>query len=398
MPTGSTHQRTRDEPRERPSATPRRVAKAPAPMEVPAKICCAVLPVGMCRVDAPAVERKYCARAITNSCAGTSFGAGRSAWLLAIRAGNAGVKRASSPRRWRFCRSSAGACERQNARVCGFQICASQIHGSPPSNGPAIPVFALLSLRPLSPHAAPRHLCGSMVLRALTSQAPYPSAPFPWRRRVRRRVGRDGRPSRVGKRCDPLGAFVDPTPSSDARQAGGKPGGEPLEGMKFVVKDIFDIEGRVRLALPRGWRRTIARRSPLAVSQCADAGAAGVGDAHGRVRHASTARTRTGGSVIRARGRIPGVPPAVRRRRRPCPRGGLRVGHRQRRQRRSPRLTGCYGSPTPARFPPRVSPFAPSMDTVGWFARDPAVLRKVGRVPSAGKSRRWASLPSRFSW
>ena len=38
------------------------------------------------------VERKYCARAITNSCAGTSFTVReRSAWLLAIRAGNAQV-------------------------------------------------------------------------------------------------------------------------------------------------------------------------------------------------------------------------------------------------------------------------------------------------------------------
>lgn len=214
------------------------------------------------------------------------------------------------------------------------------------------------------------------------------------------KAGRGGRASRAsGKRCDPLGAFVDltPVPPTPAK-ADGKPRPRPLEGMKFAVKDIFDIEGRITGFGSPAWAATHDRAAVTAraVAQCADAGAAGVGVTHmDEFAYSINGENAHYGTPVNpaARGRIPGgsssgsavaVAASLRG-------VDFALGTDSGGSVRVPAsLTGCYGfRPTHGAVSTSgVTPFAPSMDTVGWFARDPAVLRKVGRVLLDGKSRK----------
>ena len=226
------------------------------------------------------------------------------------------------------------------------------------------------------------------------------------------KVGRDGRPSRAsGKRCDPLGAFVDltPVPPTPAK-ADGKPRQRPLEGMKFVVKDIFDIEGRVTGFGSPAWVATHDRAAVTAraVSQCADAGAAGVGVTHmDEFAYSINGENAHYGTPVNpaARGRIPGgsssgsaVAVAA------CLRGvdfalGTDSGGGAC---ESPRLSpdATASAPPTARFPPRVSHRSPHQWTPwdGSRAIPPCCARLVASF-SPARAERWnLRCPSRFSW
>ena len=191
-----------------------------------------------------------------------------------------------------------------------------------------------------------------------------------------------------------LGAFLDDAPVRIAGRAGG-----PLWGLRFAAKDLFDVAGTITGAGSPEFRagRVPASAHAPAVARLLDAGASLVGKTHtdelafalnGENAHygtpinpAATERvpggsssgsasavaggfvdfalgTDTGGSV-----RVPASHQGI---------FGIRTTHG------AISLAG-------------VVPLAPSFDTVGWFARDPALMLRVGDVllPSA------ASLASR---
>ena len=202
-----------------------------------------------------------------------------------------------------------------------------------------------------------------------------------------RKVG-GSKPSNKRERIDPHGALVDrwavpATPDSD-----GTP--RALEGLRYAVKDIFHIKNRTTGFGSPAWVETHnpAASTARAVQMCADAGALGVGVTHmdefaysisGENFHYGTPTN------PHANGRIPGgsssgsavavaanvdnidfalgtdsggsvrVPAAY------CGVFGFRPTHK---------VVSTTG----------VITFAKTMDTVGWFARDPSVLAAVGDV------------------
>ncbi|GAB4855530.1 Amidase 1 [Ancistrocladus abbreviatus] len=186
--------------------------------------------------------------------------------------------------------------------------------------------------------------------------------------------------------CD-YGAFMEkfivepPPPSSSSQQL-------PLSGLTFAVKDIFDVEGYVTGFGNPEWKKThpAAKSTAPAVLALLGAGATCVGKTvldemaysiDGENIHYGTPRnpcapdrvpggsssgsavavgaklvdlslgTDTGGSVR--------VPASY------CGIFGFRPSHG---------VVSIAG----------VTPLAQSFDTVGWFARDPTILNKVGRV------------------
>ena len=206
------------------------------------------------------------------------------------------------------------------------------------------------------------------------------------RRRRRRGEGGDASPPSSEKRSDARVPFVDrtrvpasaPSPGAAVR---------PLEGLKYAVKDVFAIEGRVASFGSPAWRATHdpATTAARAVTLCADAGAVGVGVAaadelgfgvtarsSSAPRGAPTRRIpggRSGGGAVAVASRAAGVDFALGT----DASGGVRV---------PAALAGCYGfRPTQGAVSASgVTRHAPSMDTVGWFARDPETLAKVGEA------------------
>ncbi len=162
----------------------------------------------------------------------------------------------------------------------------------------------------------------------------------------------------------------------------------PLSGLTFVAKDVFDVAGHRTGAGSPDWLRTHgpARDTAPAIARVLAAGARMVGRAQtDELAYSLNGQNAHYGTPVnpRARGRIPGgsssgAAVAVA--------GGLvdfALG------------TDCGGSvrlpasycgvlgvrPSHGRIPLEGAvPLAPSFDTVGWFARDPAVLESVGRV------------------
>jgi amidase len=182
---------------------------------------------------------------------------------------------------------------------------------------------------------------------------------------------------------DPLGAFV---PHGRIEQAGAAHG--PLAGATFAVKDIFDVAGTVT---GRGNADWLASHAPAAASAPAvqallDAGARLVGKAiteelafgvvginahYGMPQNAAAPGRVPGGSSSGSAAAVGGglVDLAL----------GSDTGG-------SVRVPASYNGvlgmrPSHGRISlDGVMPLAPSFDTVGWFARDPALLVATGRV------------------
>ncbi len=162
----------------------------------------------------------------------------------------------------------------------------------------------------------------------------------------------------------------------------------PLVGLTFIAKDVFDVAGHRTGAGSPDWLRTHgpAHSTAPAIEQLLAAGARMIGRGHtDELAYSLNGQNAHYGTPInpRARDRIPGgsssgAAVAVA--------GGLvdfALG------------TDCGGSvrlpasycgilgfrPSHGRIPlAGVVPLAPSFDTVGWFAREPAVLKSVGQV------------------
>ena len=200
------------------------------------------------------------------------------------------------------------------------------------------------------------------------------------------------------RRVDPLGAFVDTTkvPATPASSGDGAP--RVLENLRYAVKDIFQIEGRVVGFGSPAWAETHkpARATARAVAMLADAGATCVGvtrmdefaySVSGENAHYGTPRNpaapdripggSSSGSAVAVAAALKDVAFALGT----DSGGSVRVPAAH---------CGVFGfRPTHAAVSATgVVRFAPSMDTVGWFARDAETLRAVGEVllaPRLGK-------------
>jgi amidase len=182
---------------------------------------------------------------------------------------------------------------------------------------------------------------------------------------------------------DPLGAFCDFNHVAIRGRAGG-----PLSGLTFGLKDVFDVAGeRVGAGNPDFLRdqRPAARTAPV-VQALLDAGAELVGKTvadelcfslEGENAHYGTPAN------PKAPGRIPGGSSSGSA---SAVAGGLvdfALGTDTGGSVRLPAsFCGIYGlRPTHGRIPTvGMVPLSPSLDTVGWFARDAAVMERVGAV------------------
>lgn len=196
---------------------------------------------------------------------------------------------------------------------------------------------------------------------------------------------------------DALGAFV---PAPQPRIAGRADG--PLAGLTFAAKDIFDVAGFVTGFGNPDWAKSHApatRHAPT-VAALLDAGGELVGKTitdelayslNGQNFHYGTPTN------VNAPGRIPGGSSSGSA---AAVAGGLAdtaLGSDTGGSVRIPAAyCGLFGiRPTHGRITSEgVMALAPSFDTVGWFARDAALLRRVGGVLLGGEGRaeRWRRL------
>ncbi|WP_114861299.1 amidase [Azospirillum brasilense] len=182
---------------------------------------------------------------------------------------------------------------------------------------------------------------------------------------------------------DPLNAFV---PYGRTEVAGAASG--PLAGLRFAVKDLFDIAGLPTGAGNPDWLRTheVPRETAPAVRRLLDAGARVAGKTltdelawslAGENAHYGTPEN------PQAPGRIPGGSSSGSA---AAVAGGavdFAIGTDTGGSVRLPAsYCGLYGiRPTHGAVPLDGSvPLAPSFDTVGWFAWEAALLRRVGAV------------------
>ena len=182
---------------------------------------------------------------------------------------------------------------------------------------------------------------------------------------------------------DGLGAFV---PGGEIDIAGAARG--PLAGLAFAAKDIFDVAGRVTGCGNPDWARSHgpAGETAPAIRALLEAGAALRGKTvtdelayslNGQNFHYGTPAN------VNAPGRIPGGSSSGSA---SAVAGGLvdvALGSDTGGSVRVPAsYCGTYGiRPSHGRLAlDGIMPLAPSFDTVGWFARDPAVLCRVGEV------------------
>lgn len=186
---------------------------------------------------------------------------------------------------------------------------------------------------------------------------------------------------------DPLGAFCT---HATARLEGAASG--PLAGLSFAAKDLFDIAGHVTGAGNPDWlaRHGPAERTASAVKRLVDAGATMIGKTHtdelsrgifGENAHYGTPLNPN------APGRVPGGSSSGSA---AAVAGGLvdfAIGTDTGGSVRVPAsFCGVYGiRPSHGRVPiDGVVGQAPSFDTVGWFAREPALLATIGKVLLSG--------------
>ena len=161
----------------------------------------------------------------------------------------------------------------------------------------------------------------------------------------------------------------------------------PLDGLKFAIKDIFDVRGRVTGFGSPAWAATHAAATVTAhaVTALQSAGAAGVGMTHmdefaysinGENAHYGTPENpnaagripggSSSGSAVAVAAALEGVDFALGT----DSGGSVRI---------PASYNGCYGfRPTHGVVSVAgVVPFAKSFDTVGWFARKPEARRAV---------------------
>lgn len=180
-----------------------------------------------------------------------------------------------------------------------------------------------------------------------------------------------------------IGAFV---PGTDVHIEGANDG--PLAGLRFAAKDIFDIAGHVTGCGNPDWARMhgAATATAPAVQKLIDAGATLVGktiteelafsltgeNAHyGAPLNVNAPGRTCGGS---SSGSASAVAAGV---------VDFALGSDTAGSVRVPAsFCGIYGlRPTHGRVPiDHVMPLSPSLDTVGWFAREGQLLRDVGAV------------------
>ncbi len=167
----------------------------------------------------------------------------------------------------------------------------------------------------------------------------------------------------------------------------GAPSG-PLAGLTFGVKDIYDIAGHKTGFGSPDWLRThdAATRTAPVVQRLLDAGAAMVGKTHtdeltyslnGENAHYGTPVN------INAPGRIPGGSSSGSAAAVAAGLVDFALGSDTGGSVRAPAsFCGIYGlRPTHGRLSLEgVCPLAASFDTAGWFARDAALLERIGEV------------------
>ena len=193
---------------------------------------------------------------------------------------------------------------------------------------------------------------------------------------------------------DALGAFCRHT---HVEMQGASSG--PLAGLTFGLKDIFDVAGHKTGFGSPDWLRThAAAKKHSVVTQCLlDAGATLAGKTHteemafsltGENAHYGTPLN------VNAPGRVPGGSSSGSA---AAVAGGLvdfAIGSDTGGSVRGPAsFCGIYGiRPTHGRISLEgVCALAPGLDTCGWFARDAALLARVGAVLLGGK----AAMPGR---
>ncbi len=182
---------------------------------------------------------------------------------------------------------------------------------------------------------------------------------------------------------DALNAFI---PHDEVHLAGAPEG--PLKGLRFAAKDIFDVAGHTTGCGNPDWLATHApaAKTASAVAKLLDAGAVLVGKTiTDELAYSINGQNFHYGTPVnsRAPGRIPGGSSSGSA---AAVAGGLAdlaLGSDTGGSVRVPSaLCGLYGiRPSHGRVAiDGVMPLAPSFDTVGWFARDAALLARVGGV------------------
>lgn len=180
---------------------------------------------------------------------------------------------------------------------------------------------------------------------------------------------------------DPVNAFV-----NDLTLEGSGEG--PLAGLTLGVKDLYDIEGHVTGCGSPDWARTHgpATATAPAVRILLDAGARMVGKTHtdeiafsllGMNDHYGTPTNPA------APGRVPGGSSSGSASAVAAGLVDIALGSDTGGSVRTPAsFCGIWGiRPTHGRIPlDHAMPLAPSLDTAGWFARDPELLARVGKV------------------
>ncbi len=196
---------------------------------------------------------------------------------------------------------------------------------------------------------------------------------------------------------DSVGAFCRHTHVELAGAAGG-----PLAGLTFGVKDIYDIAGhRTGFGSP-DWLAThdAATATAPAVQRLLDAGARMAGKTHtDELTYSLNGENAHYGTPVNvnAPGRIPGGSSSGSAAAVAAALVDFALGSDTGGSVRAPAsFCGIHGMrPTHGRIPlSGVCPLAASFDTAGWFARDAALMERVGRVLLADD--RPAPQPSRW--
>lgn len=181
---------------------------------------------------------------------------------------------------------------------------------------------------------------------------------------------------------DPLNAFIDPDLEIDGAAGG------PLSETTFAVKDLFDIAGHRSCCGNPDWGRThppAGKNAPI-VDRLLSAGASVRGKTHtDELAYSINGENPHYGTPVNpnAVGHIPGGSSSGSA---AVVAGGLvdfALGTDTGGSVRIPAsFCGIFGlRPTHGRIPLEgLMPLAPSFDTIGWFARDPSLLRRVGQV------------------